>query len=385
MTEPNEFSDLFALKDRILMAAWMLPNEGPLTEAQRAQAMENFRRYLKEKGISIDDVAHELGSPRHTTIQDLIDGVYRRNADGHIRKLNMWIEQHARRQAASLSDRFVTTGVAKAIFDVAQLVAENGTMGLILGSTGIGKSRCLEALHQKYVGSILIRIAKDYRSPSGLVRALAGPLGVRDSRVCLRLGQHESQFERVIGILRGSNRLILIDEAQKLSDDALETLRDIYDSTGVPILLSATKDLHERIQRSLRPDQGQLYSRFDVVRDVIQGRDEFAGGKRLFTLQEIKELYNVLPIRLAADAAHYLLAIANHLGHGSLRRCKILLRNAARRARKRQNRGADAPVTVTADDLAYVEARLRKEAREQEIVHDRRTYLTTVAATKASG
>ena len=385
MTARDELSDLFNAKDRILMAAWMLPNKGPLTDAQRVQAMENFRRYLIDNQINIDNVARELGSPRHTTIQDLIDGTYRKNADAHIRKLNMWVEQHARRHAASLSDKFVTTGVAKAIFDVARLAAENGTMGLILGPTGIGKSRCLEALHQDYVGSILVRIIKDYRSPSGLVRALAGPLGVRDSRVCLRAGQQLSQLERVIGILRGSNRLLLIDEAQKLTDDALETLRDIYDSTGVPVLLSATNDLHDRIERSLGPDHGQLHSRFDIVHHLTQGRDHYAGGKPLFSVGEINGLYSIVPIRLAPDAAQYLLAIANQLGYGSLRRCKILLRNAARRARKRQNRGADDPVTVTADDLAYVEARLRKEAGEQQTVHDRRTYLTTIVTTKAIG
>ena len=64
--------------------------------------------------------------------------------------------------------------------------------------------------------------------------------------------------------------------------------------------------------------------------------------------------------------------VANQLGYGSLRRCKILLRNAARRARKRQGLADDAKVTVTADDLQWVEARLRQEASEQDLASERR-------------
>jgi DNA transposition AAA+ family ATPase len=371
MSVPNDINSLIE-KDRILMAAWMLPNDGPLTDGQRAQTMENFRLYLKRTGITLDQVAHQLGSPRRTTIQELIDGNYRKNADANIRKLNMWVEQHARQQAASLTDKFVTTKVAKAFLNVTRLVCENGTMGLVIGPTGIGKSRCAQAAHETYVGSVYLRIINGYHHPRGLTHALAAPLGVRDSRACVRGGHHESELERVIAILRDSSRLLILDEAQKLTDDALELLRDIHDSTGVPILLLATKDLHDRIQRAVGPDHGQTYSRYDIIHHLTQGKDAFSGGKPLFTIAEIKELYSVSPIRLSPDAAQYLQGVANQLGYGSLRRCKILLRNAARRARKRQNLGDDQPVTVIADDLEWVETRLRQEATEQNVVLESR-------------
>ena len=63
---------------------------------------------------------------------------FRANADDHIRKLNMFIEQHARARAASLTDTFVSTKVAKDMLTVARLVRENRTMGLVLGPSGIG-------------------------------------------------------------------------------------------------------------------------------------------------------------------------------------------------------------------------------------------------------
>ena len=176
----------------------------------------------------------------------------------------------------------------------------------------------------------------------------------------------------MIDTLRDSGRLLLIDEAHALQDESLEVLRSIHDLAGAPILLLATSDLHDRIVKNADPDHGQLYSRFDVICYLTQGRDVYCGGKALYTLQDIKDLYSDPPIRLSMDAARYLQDVANQLGYGSLRRCKILLRNAVRRARKRQDLGDIDKVTVTGDDLEWVEAKLRQETSEQNAVKDRR-------------
>ena len=168
MSEPGDITDVLNDQDQILMAAWMLPNTGDLSGAQRKQALENFTQYIKQHDIKITDVGRQLGSPRTSTIMDLLSGTYRANADEHIRKLNMWVEQHARARVASLTDTFVTTRVAKAMLLCARLVRENGTMGLAMGPTGIGKSRCAQAIHEHYVGSIYVRVVHGAHHPKGL-------------------------------------------------------------------------------------------------------------------------------------------------------------------------------------------------------------------------
>jgi DNA transposition AAA+ family ATPase len=183
---------------------------------------------------------------------------------------------------------------------------------------------------------------------------------------------YTTQLERVVETLRDSNRLLILDEAAKLTDSAVELLRDIHDNTGIPILLLATRDLHDRIVRNADPDHGQLYSRFEVVRHLTEGHDVYSGGKVLHTMEDIRQLYNEPPVRLSTDAMRYLQGVANDLGRGLLRRCKMLLQNAARRARKRQGVMDGDKVTVTADDLEWVETRLRMESSEQEAVKDRR-------------
>ena len=97
-----------------------------------------------------------------------------------------------------------------------------------------------------------------------------------------------------------------------------------------------------------------------------------AGGKALHTIEDIRKLFDEPPIKLSTDGARYLQDVANNMGAGSLRRCKIVLQNGARRARKRQNKGDSETVTVTADDLYYSDTNLRREKGERELINERR-------------
>ena len=318
MTEDFDLSEFLKDRDRILMAAWTLPNEGPLTDAQRHQAMDNFRQYTLLRGIKLTQFGQQLGSPKATTIGELLKGVYRENADTHIRTLNMWVEQHARQQVAALKGKFVDTRVAKDIVNVARLVRENQTMGLVVGPTGIGKTRCAQALDETIVGSIYITVIFGAYHPKGLTTALAEKLGVRTARASQSELKHLSQLERVRARLTGSSRLLIIDEAHKLWDTSLELLREIHDLTGIPILLLAVNELRERIEAESDPDRGQIYSRFEITRWLTEGRDLHAGGKPLYTIEDIKQLFQQVPIRLSKDAGRYLQDVANELGRGPL-------------------------------------------------------------------
>ena len=384
MSEREDISDILADRERILMVAWALPNEGTLTEGHRTQAIDNVAAYLRRQTLTPVDVAKQIGKPRATTIGELIKHKWREGSDGHVRRLNMFIEQHARAKAASLADRFVTTTkVARDMLTVARLVRENKTMGLVLGPSGIGKSRCALAISEKYVGAIYISVIAGpggSHAPSGLLRALAVNLGVQGQQINSRPRPKSTQLERVLDALRDSNRLLILDEASKLSDDSVSLLRDIHDHTGIPILLIATRDLHDRIVKDTDPDHGQLYSRFDVIHHLTEGYDVSSGGKVLHTTEQIRELYTDPPIRLSTDATRYLQGVANDLGRGSLRRCKMLVRNAARRARKRQALSEGNKVTITGVDLEWVDIHFRPESSEREAVKDRSRRMAGVAS-----
>jgi len=381
--ELHDNDDILKDQERILMAGRILPNEGPLTEDQRREALANFINYCRLNEITYEEVGRAVGSPKATAIGELVKGVRRANADNHIRKLNLWVEQDARRRAASLSDRFITTThVAKTMFNVARLVVEGQAMGMAIGPSGIGKSRCAEALYEKYVGAILLRIHNKSKTAIGLIAALARQLGVQGTPKKGSRHEYLPVFDRILDTLRNSNRLIIIDEAHLLHDDALNVLRDIFDIAGVPILLLATKDLQHRIERDADPDYGQLYSRIDVVYPLTEGRDIFGGedDKPLFTMDDIRKLYDQPPVRLAKGVTDYLFRVVNQLGRGCLRRGKRLVVAAAIRARNRKNLADNEQVTIGIEDLQWVEHKLRPSAYEQDAVAHRQRVAAKAGA-----
>lgn len=372
--EQSDFSEFLTDRDRILMAAWMLPNEGELTESQRLQALNNFVEYCARVGMNYEKVAKQVGKPTTGTIYDLLKQNWNENTDKHIRVLNNWVEQHARSQAVKLKGRLVVdTKVALDIQRVAEMIRTNGTMGVIYGATGIGKTRCAQAVYDTVSGSIFLTITNVTGSAASfrhlLFRAVGGRMIRKPGPMPVYL------FDTTVQILKDSNRLIIIDEAHKLRDDAIEYLREVHDHTGCPVLCLATKELYDRIQSNATPDAGQIKSRFDISRPLTQGvgSDGANKGKRLFTVEDIRKLYEITPIRLNKDAANYLVDVANLLGHGSLRRCGMLVANAARRARKRMGVEDGGDVVITADDLAYVESKLSPEPTQTAEAAERRT------------
>ncbi len=143
--------------------------------------------------------------------------------------------------------------------------------------------------------------------------------------------------------------------------------------------LLATRDLHDRILKDRDPDHGQLYSRFGVVHHLTEGHDAYGGqGKALYTLADIKALYDEPPVRLSKDATEYLHGVANDLGGGSLRRCKELVQSGARRARKRQGLEDGDKVMVTAADLDFAETRMRSTQSDRQAIADRRRRAATL-------
>ena len=112
--------------------------------------------------------------------------------------------------------------------------------------------------------------------------AIAGPLGVRNHLAGNRDRAYQTQLERVIDALRNSDRLLIIDEAHALKGAApIELLRDIHDTTGVPIMCLATKDFHDRLVENADADHGQIYSRFDVIHHQQAGLPVDGGPRRL--------------------------------------------------------------------------------------------------------
>ena len=94
---------------------------------------------------------------------------------------------------------------------------------------------------------------------------IAAQLGVRE-RVARRL------TAEIVDRLKGSGRVLIVDEAQHLTVRALNHLRCISDESGVGIALVGNEEVYSKLRGSGKADFAQLCSRVGM-RKQVQTRD----------------------------------------------------------------------------------------------------------------
>ncbi|PZR19912.1 MAG: DNA transposition protein, partial [Azospira oryzae] len=118
----------------------------------------------------------------------------------------------------------------------------------------IGKTRFLKEYRATHPQTLLVE-ASPNMTPGVLLTELldqlntAAPAGL------------DRKFREVVRVLRGTNYLLLVDEAERLSGAALEYLRRIRDMAQVGVILAGT----EKLAALIKPQHGQ----FDQVRSRV--------------------------------------------------------------------------------------------------------------------
>ena len=138
--------------------------------------------------------------------------------------------------------------------------AQRGKMVAI--ATGPGTGKTISARHyQDTVQNVWIMTAAP--SSAGVntmqVETLA-VLGERDAK-----GTPQALTRRILDRVRNTGGLLIFDEAQHLSERAIEEIRGWYDATGIGIVLQGNESVISRIEGGSRKAVfAQLYSRVSM-------------------------------------------------------------------------------------------------------------------------
>lgn len=306
-----------------------------VTKDQAQAVIDAALEYLQRTNKSRTSVAKSIGIAA-STLGQVLSWKYIGAWQQIIIDLDRWLIEEQDRDAAPRASTFIWTKVADEIRVVADIASTLKTIGLVYGpeTSGIGKTMALRALKETKAGSALVTIEKASATPSGLMAAICLALRLSNTGDTRRL------YGRAKDALAGTSRLLMIDQIHSLchakDDRAFFYLMDLFDATGAPQLWCGTSDIvayFDRGQAKGKETLAQIRSRIGISRDLLQRTQGSGGGgpasaglgEPLFTIDEIRAIFGKGKMRIAPDAARYLLELANLPDAGGLRTCTNLV------------------------------------------------------------
>ena len=175
-------------------------------------------------------------------------------------KVQALMEANEKKKIAPKEPGYVQTSISKAVLNAIRYCHIQGKISVVYGDAGVGKTMDFRE-YMKNPLAVVININPTYASITGVNELLAEQLGVRE-RVARRI------TSEIINKLRGSGRVLVIDEAQHLTVRTLNHLRCISDESGVGICFIGNEEIYTRMKGSGRADFAQLFSRIGMRRPV---------------------------------------------------------------------------------------------------------------------
>ena len=224
------------------------------------QAVLWIKDYIQKTGKSQSGVAQELGiSPG--ALSGYIGGHYK--APHTITtKIEELAAINVQKKVAPKEPEFVETGISRQVTNAIRYSHLQGKISVVYGDAGIGKTVAFRNYLAKNTLAIGVTISPTYASITGVNELIADQLGVRE-RVARK------QTAEIINKLRGSGRVLVIDEAQHLTVRALNHLRCISDESGVGICMIGNDEVYTKMKGSGRADFAQLFSRIGMRKQVL--------------------------------------------------------------------------------------------------------------------
>jgi DNA transposition AAA+ family ATPase len=293
----------------------MLPRDKKLTAEQIDEVRQAFVAYLKQNKLNYSRVADPVGYSA-PVLSEWVSGKYSGDVESVTRRVNDWMERDARRSKAKRPAGYIPTQVAEDMRSIIITADKAGMMAAIVAPSGSGKTFVLKSLEEELNG-LYIR-CDDTFTPSQLLRQIARSMGAK----ALSHFTYEVQ-EWVVERLRAKRHVLMLDEAQHLKPKTMSRIRTLHDAAGVTVILVGTADILE-IVNDRHDGRGQFsrrcirYNVLEYVRNVGDPRGGAAGGRDLFSMEEVRSFFASKRIRLHRDGLEMLWLIACLPNYGTL-------------------------------------------------------------------
>ena len=310
------------------------------SEADTEAAVRQITGWLKAsgKGRSKAALARIAGiSP--AAVSQILAGRYPSDPSAHLEAMTAAVCREDSRERDPAEIPYTETSVAKMVRSVIRRAHQDRDFGIFAGRVGVGKTVALRRYATDHPTTAILIEAYPGAGAPVVLRLIAGAVNALITRRTVA-----DTTAAIVETLRGSDRVILVDEAETLTPQALLHLRRISDAAGVGVVLAGTPGLMALVHD---PDGkfGQITSRIGWWPPLCQSIN--ASDAALLAAAYLGE-------DLAAETQKALWEACQ----GSARALRNLLRHARRRQAKHDETGLTAELIRRVDRHAMGGRRL---------------------------
>lgn len=256
-------------------------------EAERQQLAE----FMEQSGKTQKQISKETGLSTALISQFLSNTYTGDNAEA-AKTINQYLTVAKDRLNAAQTDTFVE-GLHNTheVMFACYFAHKNNEIALVSGDAGAGKTTALRHYAANNAGVIMVTANACTTTATAIL-----------TLICKQIertipGRRAALMQTLVEQLAGTNRLIIVDEADHLSLDALQAVRNLNDLAGVGIVFSGNDKIYRQM---FSPQRGY---EFDQIRTRIFIRKTVVNS---YTPEEGSQLFP----NLNQEAVAYLLKVA---------------------------------------------------------------------------
>lgn len=217
--------------------------------------------YQKRSNKRWRTIAREIGV-RDPNLVAYRDGHYRGSIEKMAANIRDYLSRIMQRNQV-LVIPYVETTIARAVQEVLAFAQLEGTIGVVYGPAGIGKTIALEDYCRRHDFAYLLTASTAVRTPAALAREML--YAVAEARASDTVSRNVWYLtER----LYGTESVVVVDEAHHLRLDALELARAVHDATNCGLVFCGTAVLYDNLTRHRDEILEQLFSRVGCRRCI---------------------------------------------------------------------------------------------------------------------
>nr|DAE70449.1 MAG TPA: putative transposase [Caudoviricetes sp.] len=243
------------------------------------KTVEMLKAHIAETGITQKQLARKL-DVSDTVLSLFLANSYTGDNKKIVEKAKQYLHIGAVRKALTPNPDYCESLLnTQRITECLQMAHASNEILLLYGPAGCGKTTALKHYAENNNGVTYIEADATTGTPRAILLTLLESIGGQP------IGSTTQVMKSILNTLRETNRLIIIDEAQHLTERSFDTIRAINDKIGIGIVYSGNPSILKQMYGRKEQEFDQLYSRIglhcelankyslDDIRNIFSGLD----------------------------------------------------------------------------------------------------------------